>query len=290
MRIRYFLTLMRPANIVTAIADILAGVSIAGLFYSFSLSHLLLILSTIGLYGGGVVFNDIFDKKLDAEERPERPLPSGKVQVAEAITLGVGLLILGIIAAALVSKASGLLAAGVALLALLYDKYGKHHVLLGPLNMGLCRGGNLLLGVSISLAALHAHWWLAFIPIWFIADITLTSQGEVEGKNRSKLIMALLMDLLVIVFFAAIQLLPHYKLFPALPFLLLWLWMNSASKLAAIRNNQPRLVMKAVKMGVLSLIPLNAAISAGFEGILAGVIVLGLLPISMGLARYFSVT
>ena len=72
------LRLTRPANIVTAIADILAGVAISGFLRD---GHdytpvLWLVLSTVGLYGGGVVFNDVFDAKLDAVERPERPIPS----------------------------------------------------------------------------------------------------------------------------------------------------------------------------------------------------------------------
>lgn len=83
-----YLRLMRPANIVTSVADILLGFAASGLvqnpFFSdghFNISGLdallWLILSTIGLYGGGVVFNDVFDAELDKVERPERPIPSG---------------------------------------------------------------------------------------------------------------------------------------------------------------------------------------------------------------------
>jgi len=282
---------MRPANIVTAVADILAGASVASLLTVGVTGDLVsLIFATIGLYGGGVVFNDVFDFELDKLERPERPLPSGQVQLWEAITLGSTLLVMGIIAAFTVSHYSGILAIIVAFLALIYDKFSKHSTLLGPLNMGLCRGGNLLLGMSISVVALASYWYLAIIPVIFIADITLTSQGEVEGKNKNKLLLALCLDFLVIGIFAALNFTTEYQLLPALPFLALWLWMNSASKLKAIRKNEPKMVMNAVKMGVLSLIPLNAGLAAGFEGWIIGLIVLALLPLSMGLARYFSVT
>lgn len=77
-KIRAFLELMRPANIVTAFADILAGFAVAGGVISFTGETSLitpdglgwLLLSTFGLYGGGVVFNDVFDAELDAKERP----------------------------------------------------------------------------------------------------------------------------------------------------------------------------------------------------------------------------
>jgi 4-hydroxybenzoate polyprenyltransferase len=289
--LRPYLILMRPANIVTAIADILAGISVAGLLFTGSAAEIFaLVLATIGLYGGGVVFNDVFDFELDQVERPERPLPSGQVSLRQATLLGVALLVLGILAASAVSWESAGLALLVAVLALSYDKYAKHYLVLGPINMGLCRSFNLLLGVSISLLALKTYWFLGFIPLVFIGDITLTSQGEVKGDNVSSLYLALLLDLLVAGAFVLLYFYTDYELLSALPFLLLWLVLNVRAKLRAIQQNEPKMIMKAVKAGVLSLIPLNAAMAAGFEGWLSGLLVLALLPVSLGLARYFSVT
>jgi 4-hydroxybenzoate polyprenyltransferase len=78
-----------------------------------------------------VVFNDVFDARLDAVERPERPIPSGRASLQGATILGIVLLLVGVVAAAFVSAFSGVLAAGIAVLALVYDKYGKHTPL-GP--------------------------------------------------------------------------------------------------------------------------------------------------------------
>jgi 4-hydroxybenzoate polyprenyltransferase len=282
---------MRPANIVTAIADILAGISVAGLLLKGSAAEMIgLVLATIGLYGGGVVFNDVFEFELDKIERPERPLPSGQVSVRQATLLGIALLAFGILAASTVSWESAGLALLVAVLALTYDKYAKHHGLLGPINMGLCRSFNLLLGVSISLLALKSYWFLGFIPLVFIGDITLTSQGEVKGDNISSLYLALALDLLVAGTFVALSFYTDYEGLVAFPFILLWFFLNVRAKWRAIKQNKPQMIMKAVKAGVLSLIPLNAAIAAGFEGLISGLIVLALLPLSLGLARYFSVT
>jgi len=282
---------MRPANIITAIADILAGVSIAGfLTKGVNIDLILLIIATVGLYGGGVVFNDVFDKELDTKERPERPLPSGQVSLLQAQILGSSLLVIGITAAFLVSIVSGLLAFLTAVLALTYNKYAKHHSFAGPINMGLCRSFNLLLGISISVVALSHFWYIAIIPLIFIGDITLTSQGEVEAGNKYALNFALCLDLLVFGIFIALHFFTDYSILYAVPFLGLWLWMNVSSKVKAIRDNQPKMVMNAVKMGVLSLIPLNAGIAAGFQGWVIGLIVLSLFPISLGLARKFSVT
>src|SRR3954469_24836031 len=112
---------MRPANIVTSVADVLAGIAITGWLVSqpldsrFFLPAGLLCLSTIGLYGGGVVFNDVFDAALDAVERPERPIPSGLISKREATLLGGLLLLAGLAFAFLNSLAAGILALLIAL-------------------------------------------------------------------------------------------------------------------------------------------------------------------------------
>ena len=51
----------------------LAGYAIAGLGQPERLAWLLV--ATATLYAGGIVFNDYFDRTLDAVERPERPIP-----------------------------------------------------------------------------------------------------------------------------------------------------------------------------------------------------------------------
>ena len=130
---------MRPANIVTAVADILAGVAISGFFFQAGLEYsaiIFLILSTIGLYGGGVVMNDVFDAELDAMERPERPIPSGLIKKNQAAFMGICLLLFGVIMAFQVGALSGSLALGTAIAALVYDRYAKHHAVFGPLKIG----------------------------------------------------------------------------------------------------------------------------------------------------------
>ncbi|MBO9683706.1 MAG: UbiA family prenyltransferase, partial [Flavisolibacter sp.] len=129
-----FLRLMRLANIVTAVSDILAGVAIACFASGIQWTELsflpvfLLILSTIGLYGGGVVFNDVSDAELDKVERPERPIPSGLISKTSAAFFAAILLILAIIAAAFVQEQlfsfSSFIATAIAVAALVYDKWG----------------------------------------------------------------------------------------------------------------------------------------------------------------------
>lgn len=289
------LRLMRPANIITAISDILAGIAISGYFGgAYSLYPiLLLVIATTGLYGGGVVFNDVFDAELDSIERPERPIPSGIVTKNEAAMLGAVLLFAAVVAAAFVHPgfftAPVLLAVVTAASALIYDRWGKHHALLGPLNMGLCRGVNLLLGISIVPAAVLQLWYLGFVPIIYIAAITMISRGEVHGGKRSTLYGGAILYATVTAAVLSIAIM-HGTRQLAWVCLALFLAMVLPPLFRAIRQPVGPRIGKAVKAGVIGLILMNASWAAAFGFPYIAVIIIILLPVSLLLAKLFAVT
>lgn len=283
-----YLQLTRPANLVTAIADILAGMAIAQFTFS-DFSPALLVVSTLGLYGGGVVMNDVFDAKLDAVERPERPIPSGKVPLAQAATMGISLLLLGIIAAGAFSLQSGMIAVVVAMLTILYNRFAKHHVFFGPLVMGMCRGGNLILGMSVLPESFQQWAFIAIFPIMYIGAITLISQDEVHGGKKRTLYIAAFLYLAVLAAQLTIAQGKGNLLF-TVPFLLLHAWLIFRPLWNAMQNPIGPLIGKAVKAGVISLIVMNASWCAAFGLLPIAIAVLALLPLSMYLAKAFAVT
>jgi 1,4-dihydroxy-2-naphthoate octaprenyltransferase len=283
-----YLQLTRPANLVTAISDILAGMAIAQFTFS-SFSPALLVVSTLGLYGGGVVMNDVFDAKLDSVERPERPIPSGKVPLASATMLGISLLFLGILAAAMFSLQSGIIAVIIALLTILYNRFAKYHVFFGPLTMGMCRGGNLILGMSVLPESFEKWGLIALLPIAYIGAITLISQDEVHGGKRRTLYIAALLYLIVL----SAQLIISQNLgniLFTLPFVLLHAWLIGRPLWNAVQNPIGPMIGKAVKAGVISLIVMNASWCVAFGLWPLALAVLALLPLSMLLAKVFAVT
>lgn len=296
-----YLQLMRPANIVTAVADIMAGAAASGAVHfliepdsggaSVHLADLFFLIgATVGLYGGGVVFNDVFDAELDRRERPERPIPRGDVSVAEGGVLGGLLLGAGVLAAAQVSLESAIIALAIVACVLLYDAWGKHQLLFGPLNMGLCRGGNLLLGVSLVPASLYERWYLCLIPIVYISAITMISRGEVHGGSRPALWGGAALYTLVIIGIGLMIGFSGDVSWWAMLFVVLFATQIYPPLFRAIQHTKPQLVGKAVKAGVISLIILDATLAAVFVSGLYGLLVLLLLPLSLGLARYFAVT
>lgn len=297
-RLWAYLQLLRPPNVVTALADVLAGFAAAGATLTLGgwsapteLSALgSLLVATAGLYGGGVVLNDVFDAPVDAEERAERPIPSGRVSRRGASVLGGLLLIGGVTAAAQVGLASAGLAASIGGAAVLYDARAKEHFLFGPLTMGLCRGGNLMLGVSAAPEMLASNVYLVVIPVTYIAAITAVSRGEVHGGSHRTGWLAVVLVSGVVGSLLALGLRSDYRLWYAFAFVVLFAGRTLPPFVRAASTPEPGPISEAVEAGVLALIPLNAGIAAGFGGWMYGLVVLLLLPASHAFSRLFAVT
>ncbi len=290
-KIKAFIELMRPANVVTSLTDVLAGMSIVGFIFNFLEinSILLLGISTMCLYAGGVVFNDVFDHDLDKIERPERALPSGRILKSEAILGGTLLLSIGIFCAFWHSSLSGFIAIIISICALFYDWKGKHMSIFGPINMGLCRAFNLLLGMSMYEIGVFNYGYLIIIPLIYIAAITLVSRGEVHGGNPKTLLFALFLFLTVHIcqiYFAY----TFGHLLLALPFIVTHFYLIFSKIIVAIKSPIGQNIGKTVKIGVLTLILMNAAwVSLSGQWEMAIFVVL-LLPVSILLGKKFAVT
>lgn len=290
--------LTRPANLPTAMADIMAGASISGFTFLIAsdtsingtayLNLILLIFSSIFLYAGGVVLNDVFDFKIDQVERPERPIPKGDVSLKGASLFGSGLLLMGIFLSFFVNDLSGIIAIILALTIIIYDSFSKKYQFLGPLNMGLCRGLNLILGMSVFGEIFH--WMYAVIPLLYIFAITLISRGEVYGQNKKHIIYAGLIYAIVV--FIVLMIVPDIRTqwLSLFAFLGLFIFLIYSPLIRAYRVNSPENIKKAVVSGVLSIIVLDASLAVGFDGWQFGLIVLLLLPLSYILAKIFAVT
>lgn len=197
-----YLQLMRLPTIFTAMADIILG---------YVLTHRVivgpdgwddprkffgLLASSCSLYLSGMVFNDVFDRRQDAEERPGRPIPSGRVPLKVAVVLGSLLMITGVVAAALVTSVSLQVAGLLAVAILAYDG-GLKRTPLGPLAMGLCRFLNVLLGASSDQKAwmppglmVRPQLWVAAGLGLYIVGVTVFARTEAKTSSRWQLGLA----------------------------------------------------------------------------------------------------
>ena len=85
------LTLGRVSNLPTVWTNTLAGVVLAGAS-PLDWNLLTLLLAMTLAYTGGMFLNDAYDRKIDAKEHPERPIPAGEISAPEVFAAGFTLL------------------------------------------------------------------------------------------------------------------------------------------------------------------------------------------------------
>ncbi|GAA4713015.1 transferase [Phytohabitans rumicis] len=139
--------------------------------------------ASVCLYWSGMAANDWADRELDAVERPERPIPSGRVSPGQAVGIAAGLTAAGVALAAL---AGGRRALAVALplagAVWAYDLKAKNTPA-GPAVMAACRGLDVLLGASGGRVARALPAALTVAAHTY--TVTELSRREVSGAGRT---------------------------------------------------------------------------------------------------------
>ncbi|MBL1067787.1 SCO3242 family prenyltransferase [Streptomyces sp. 7-21] len=171
--------LIRAPAALTVPGDSLAGAAAAG--FPYGRRTWLTPLASACLYWAGMALNDYADRDLDRAERPERPLPSGRVTPGQALGISVGLTAAGLgLAAAAGGRTALRTAVPLAATVWAYDLAAKPTAA-GPAAMAAARGLDVLLGAG-------PHWRRAALPAAALAvhtaGVTLLSRGEVHGTSR----------------------------------------------------------------------------------------------------------
>jgi 4-hydroxybenzoate polyprenyltransferase len=202
-RLAGYAALVRVPNLFTAPPDVVAGAALAAAVGTPVLAADVAILAvgSMLLYAGGVSLNDWADAAVDAEERPERPVPSGVIPRRAALGVGLAALGGGVALAATVGPASAAVAVLLTAVVVSYDVLLKG-TSAGFLAMGTARGLNVLLGASVSggavLAALKgsaadATAGLVAVPtavLGYIALVTAMADDEATGGSRRRILAA----------------------------------------------------------------------------------------------------
>ncbi len=140
-----------------------------------------------------MALNDWCDLAVDRVERPSRPLPSGRIAPRAALGLAAVLLAAGVAVAGWVGAMAAVAASAIVVLVVTYDFGLKFIRIAGPLNMGACRFGNVLLGACAGPSAcMRALPFALFMMLWVVA-ISLVSAGEAESPRRQTAVKAMVL-------------------------------------------------------------------------------------------------
>jgi len=213
------------------------------------------------LYWSGMALNDFADRDLDRVERPERPIPSGRVHPGEALGLAAGLSVAGVATAA---WAGGRPAAGAAL-ALVSTIWAYDLVLkngpAGPAAMATARALDVVLGAAVAGPGVARSTGLrpALAVGLHTAGVTLLSRGEVHGSDPALAGTATAATLLA----AATAVSAGRRQPLALGLASVYAIAVARAQVAAVRSPDARTVRTATGAGIRGLVPLQAALLAG---------------------------
>ncbi|WP_328321711.1 UbiA family prenyltransferase [Kribbella sp. NBC_00382] len=279
--------LVRAPAALTVPGDVLAGAVAAGNLRPTRLAGLAA--SSVALYWAGMALNDWSDRDLDAVERPERPIPSGRVTPRTALSLASSLTAAGLALSGLAGdRHTFRTSAALAATAWTYDLKAKNTPL-GPVVMAAARSLDVLVGAGNNrraalpaAAAIGAH----------ILTTTYISQGEVHGSTPTSSRAALATTTAI----TAATARPASTLPGAIGTLLsaafAGLFARSVGQAQLVAAGDPSAanLRKAVGAGIHGLVPLQAAWCARGGAPAVGAGLLAAFPLAKALARKVSPT
>jgi hypothetical protein len=300
-RLTAWLQLLRLPNVFTAAADVTMGYVVTHGELQPVLYFGLLVSASCLLYLSGMVLNDVFDAEVDAIEQPHRPIPSGRVPLKSAATVGWGLWISGLACGWLVTFLAndwrpGVVATLLGCIILLYDGALKTSRF-APLLMGECRFLNVLLGMSL----MFVPWGRAELLIAtgigiYIVGVTVFARTDAKLSSRGRLTSGLLVLVAGIVLLAGVPTLTYYRPpleVPPVGWHLLWIAIGLITLrrcISAIFEPTPQRVQAAVRHCVQSIIVLDAAVAVGYAGPFWGFVILALLVPTLLLTMWLNST
>jgi 4-hydroxybenzoate polyprenyltransferase len=280
--------LVRAPAALSVPGDSLAGGAAAG--WPFGWRSAALPAASVCLYWAGMALNDYADRDVDVRERPERPIPSGRVSPRFALSLATALTSAGVAAAGLAGGRSALaVALPLAGTVWAYDLVLKETAA-GPMAMAAARALDVVLGAGRNRA--RAALPAALAVGGHTLGVTALSRGEVSGSDRRVPLAALAGTGAVagttILTGSRGAALPHRL--GALALTATYAASVGGAQADAVQQPTPGRIRLAVGAGILGLMPLQGALAAGAGSLRAAVPVVAAFPVARRLARKVSPT
>ena len=300
------LQLVRIPTVFTAMADIFLGFLLVAPNASLEpvSTFVFLLAASVCIYWTGMILNDYFDREVDGQERPGRPIPSGRIPSASALKLGVMLNVFGLGLAACAGALSLQIAIALTACVWLYDGALKKTPL-APVLMGSCRFFNVLLGASApnflleaDAANVGAVWWCPHMYVAlglgiYVCGLTWFARQEAKTSARAQLIAAsFVINAGLATLFGFVLTAPNNAQGETAMFVLAVISLTIIRRLLrAISDPEPARVQTAIKTMLLSLVMLDATLVLFATGTPALAIAVALLMVpAFLLSRWIPMT
>lgn len=171
--------LTRPLNVVITFLVVFVAVVICSISFKVTTTIILACISASLVAASGNMINDYFDIEIDRINRPERPIPSGRISQGEVLILYLILALISLSLASLISISVLILVFITVLLLFLYSLLLKSIPFLGNLIVSLCTGLAFILGGIVT-----ENYGLAVIPAVFAFLINLVRELVKDIEDR----------------------------------------------------------------------------------------------------------
>lgn len=276
--LRTLLILGRVSNLPTVWTNLLAGAVLGAAFaveparfVAPDLITMLLLFVAVSLhYTGGMFLNDAFDAEIDAAQRSNRPIPTGKIGRQTVFLLGGAQLAAGVLLLFAVGAAAGWLGVALAGAILLYDWLHKRTAL-APVIMGACRFLVYLIAAGAVATPTLTPVLLAALGLWsYTAGLTYAAKQESLNELGSLWPLLLLTAPAII-----IAVLSQGEILPILLLALFSTW--AALAVRRFLRRAPGDVPKGVVSLIAGMALYDAALISIFSAELAAVALAGFL-------------
>lgn len=152
--LKTFLEIIRARNCMIAFFGVLVGALLSN--PAGNLPHAnayFAALAAAVITGGGNTLNDYFDYKIDKSNRPNRPIPSGRVPRSDALMLALGLLLMGLGLSKTVNEYCLIIAAVNAATLVIYAIYSKEMLFLANVGVSYLVASVFIFGALSTLEA-----------------------------------------------------------------------------------------------------------------------------------------
>nr|WP_316560240.1 geranylgeranylglycerol-phosphate geranylgeranyltransferase [Methanimicrococcus sp. Es2] len=190
-KISTYLEFMRYKNAAMAGVSSIVAVFIASSILNYqmdgdlfhTITHLFYIFIMVFLAtGAGNMLNDYYDVDIDRINKPNRPLPSGRIGLKEAVYLTIICFSVALLIAFLINPVAGIIGFINVFILIWYAKTLKRTVLLGNLSIAYLTGSTFLFGASF----LGTDGVLVMIPLFLLAFLATAAREIVKDIEDIK--------------------------------------------------------------------------------------------------------
>ncbi|MBI4015583.1 MAG: UbiA family prenyltransferase [Candidatus Aenigmarchaeota archaeon] len=182
-----WIEITRPSVWILSGFAVLVGALLGGVAPPFSLPFFAAVAAVMLITAGGNTLNDYYDKEIDKVNKPERPIPSGRVSDVGARLFGFALIILGIILAAFTNVYMLAFAVVNSALLIAYNAKIKRTVTGHPVDSWLA-ASSFLFG-SLLTNSITPTVWIIF-AISFLSNLareTVKGIEDIAGDKKARI-------------------------------------------------------------------------------------------------------